>query len=588
MKKHIIYFAVALFTFTFSACDLDLTSPSEIVQENYWKTEDDAWYALNACYDQLPSFVEGMIDEMTTDNAHSHKPWEGPMENIQKGSITAADGWGGYSYGLIRGATVFIENVDACSMKDELKVRMKAEAQFLRAFSYLQMVIKYGRVPLVTEVLAYDAPLQSRTDLEIIQSFILEELQQAADVLPDKYDGGKMYETGRIRRAAALALRARAALYFENYTEAEKSATAVINEGHHDLFKVTSLSGEQQKEVDELEQLIDFEKYGIDKESFGLGIFSYESLWQGANANPRNPEYILTHEYMNEKDYVDWARYQYLRPSQLVRGYSSYEPMQDLVDAYWSIDGKTLPGKISADKRKLAFEVINKEVDGLDQKQYIQKVPTMDLNSFEYMAEFKNRDSRMYASLLIPFLGWHVTDFGSPYYYRWDPKYAGNDGNESWTGFSWRKMVATHGYDAGGENHAYTDFPLIRFAEVLLIAAEAHIHNSGYDQTVQSYLNRLRERCGMPNVPTSLSKEEALKFIRNERRIELAGEGHRYADIRRYGQDYCKEVMSGSTYAPNGYLVVDKKWQEHLMLMPIPQSVIDLNSLLKDDQNPGY
>ena len=352
---------------------------------------------------------------------------------------------------------------------------------------------------------------------------------------------------------------------------------------------MSSLTDEQQKGIDELDVLIDFGANGIDKANFGLGLYSYEAIWQGKNASPRNPEYILTREYMNDRNYVDWARYQYVRPSQLVRGYSSYEPMQDLVDAYWDFDGKTLRNKIDPTLRAENFKVINDQVKNLDQKAYIQKVPTMDLASYKYMDEFKNRDSRLYASVLIPFLGWHVTDFGSPFYYRWDPEKVGRDGNESWSGYSWRKMVATHGYDAGSENHSIDDFPLMRYAEVLLIAAEAHIHNNGYDMNVQNNLNQLRERVGMPVVPTSFaSTEDALAFLHNERRIELAGEGQRYADIRRHGTDYSKKAMSGTTYAPNMYELVKKDWQDYLILMPLPQYALDLNKLLVDDQNPGY
>lgn len=591
-------FILGLLVLFFSSCDLDIISPSDMVKENFWKTENDAWYALNSCYSGLPSFSAGMIDEMTTDNAHSHKPWEGPMEIIQGGSITAANGFGGYGYSLIRKANNFIENVDNCDMSDDLKERMKGEARFFRSLQYLNMVIKFGRVPLVTDVLEYDAPLLERTDLDKLHAYILDELEEISEILPASYPGGKMYETGRITKGAALSLRARAALYFKNYEEAEKSANAVIALNKYDLFKVTTLTDEQQKGMDELEALIDFEGNDIDKETFGLGLYSYETLWQGKNGSINNPEYILTREYMNDKDYVDWARYQYVRPSQLVRGYSSYEPMQDLVDAYWDIDGKTLRDKIDPNTRADNFAIINDEtyfINGdnekqkLDQKGYLALVPTLDIASYKYMDEFKNRDSRLYASILIPFLGWHVTDFGNSYYYRWDPDNSGNDGNESWSGYSWRKMVATHGYDTGAENHAIDDFPLIRYAEVLLIAAEAHIHNKGYDTTSEGHLNKLRNRSGMPNVPTSFSsKDDAIDFLRNERRIELAGEGHRYPDIRRYGNEYAKKSMSGTTYAPNKDILVEKSWSDYLMLMPIPQSAIDLNPLLKTDQNPGY
>ena len=85
-----------------------------------------------------------------------------------------------------------------------------------------------------------------------------------------------------------------------------------------------------------------------------------------------------------------------------------------------------------------------------------------------------------------------------------------------------------------------------------------------------------------------MGQAQALDLIRNERRIELAGEGHRYEDIRRYCNDYASKAMSGDTKAPNGDIVVKKAWGERLMLMPIPQAAIDLNPSLGQDQNPGY
>ena len=132
------------------------------------------------------------------------------------------------------------------------------------------------------------------------------------------------------------------------------------------------------------------------------------------------------------------------------------------------------------------------------------------------------------------------------------------------------------------------DYPVIRYAEILLIFAEAHLHTTGYDQEVRDALNKLRARCGMPDVPVSLSKDDAVEFVRNERRIELAGEGHRYFDIRRYGKDYAAKCMNMTMYSVDNNFNFAMKWDDRLMLMPIPQEAIDLNPLLKDDQNPGY
>ena len=132
------------------------------------------------------------------------------------------------------------------------------------------------------------------------------------------------------------------------------------------------------------------------------------------------------------------------------------------------------------------------------------------------------------------------------------------------------------------------DYPTIRYAEVLLTYAEARLMTTGYDDQVRAALNQLRDRCGMPDVPESLGKQEAINFLRNERRIELAVEGHRFDDVRRYGSDYCKEYLNGPSTAPDGSVVVNKTWNDRLLLMPIPTTAIDVNPLLKDDQNPGY
>jgi len=582
--------AAATFALSLAACSLDVTPTSDIADANFWKTEKDAWYALNACYANMPSAGTGLYDENATDNAHSHKPWEGPFEQIQQSAVTPGDMDGYYSYSQIRIATDFITHADNCDMDDQLRNRMKAEARVFRAMEYMDLVKRFGGVPLVTTLMDYDAPNVARADVKEVQRFILSELTEAAAVLPQKYDGGYLYETGRITRSAALALKARAALSYGDYATAEQTATTIISEGQHKLFTVSyaNLTEAQRKEAAEMEQFIDFDSLGIDREKFIAGMFSYEGIWTGDNTGTQNPEYIMTHEYMQSStdEATDWVRYQYLRPQQLVTGYSSFEPLQALVDCYWKADGATLPATITTAERKARYATMFAEVSDLDQTGYISKVPTMNLRGYEYMQEFRNRDSRLYASILFPFKGWHETDFGT-FYYEWKPTWFNTNGNESYSGYSWRKQVAVRPYDTGwGENYCYDDYPVIRYAEVLLIAAEAHLLQSGWDTTAQGYLNQLRERCGMPSVPTNLTRDEAISFLRNERRIELAGEGARFDDLRRYGAEYYGSHMSGTSYNIDGEAVIDMTFDSKIMLMPIPQDAMKNNPLLV--QNPGY
>lgn len=604
MKIDIKYTTLALLlgSTSFTSCDLEVIPPSDISTESFWKTEKDAWNGLNALYGQLPGM--DIWDEMYTDNAHSHKPWEGPFELVQTDGITAGNEFG-YDYSVVRIANNFILSVEQCAMNEELKNRMKAEARFFRAWQYLELTNKFGKAYIFTDVPEYNAPLAKRNPVEEVRKFILDELDEIAKILPDSYDGSYLNEKSRITRAAALSLRARAALYFGNYAEAEISAKKVIEEGHHSLFRVESLNEAQLKEAEEMEKYIDFEELGIDKDKFVTGIFSYETLWHSQNANPGNPEYILTREYMADDNNCDWTRYTYIRPSQMGSGYSSFEPMQDAVDAYWTATGDRLPDLPSEEERRKNFadmwvtyfsKPTGETYKSISALEFRKKVPTLDLKKIPYMQEFRNRDSRLYASILFPLKGWQETDFSGDFYYMWDPFKAGNDGNESWTGFSYRKLVSLTPYQGW---QSVEDYPVIRYAEVLLTYAEAHTQNKGYDKEVWDVLNDLRDRCGMPDVPTNLSKDEAIEFIRNERRIELLAEGHRYEDMRRYGTAYCNKVMTGESTAPCGsydsaskswskYVVINKKWGNRLMLMPIPTSAMDVNPDLKNDQNPGY
>lgn len=586
MKTHIkfLVWSCILIMSSLISCDLDVIPPSEMAAENFWKTEKDAWYALNGCYQSMPAV--DIWDEMCTDNAHSQKPWEGNMEMVQQNGINTADTYGNYDFSAIRTANTYLAHVESCDMSEELKARTKAEARFFRAFAYLELTQYFGKIAIVTEELPYDAPNVSRNSVEDVHDFILNELAEVAMALPESYSGGFMNEEGRVTRYGALALRARAALYFGNYAEAEKSAKAVMDSHQYELFKITSLTPPQEQEAKEMDLFIDFDELGIDKDAFIKGMFSYEALWHGDNASPSNPEYVLTHEFMANPNAYDEYRYTFFISMSMAieSGYSSFAPMQDLVDAYWNVDGKTIPEKIPVDTRKANYATIWNAAKDLSGEDYKAFVTSPELMTYDYMKEFRNRDSRLYVTLMFPFKGWHETVKGE-FYYKWDPGVVNHNGNESWTGFSYRKIVALNPYDNYG---SAADYPTIRYAEVLLTFAEAHLMTKGYDEQVRSALNQLRDRCGMPNVPESLSKQEAIDFVRNERRIELAAEGHRYDDVRRYGHEYCMTYLNGPTTAPDGSVVVNKKWDDRLLLMPIPTYAMDVNPLLKEDQNPGY
>ncbi len=125
------------------------------------------------------------------------------------------------------------------------------------------------------------------------------------------------------------------------------------------------------------------------------------------------------------------------------------------------------------------------------------------------------------------------------------------------------------------------DWIILRFADVLLMYAEAQNEAVGPDASVHSAVNRVRARVNMPPLPTGLTKDQMRVRIRNERRVELALEGIRWGDIKRWKT---AEVYINTLEDLGGAKRVFDPAKHYLM--PFPQSEIDINDNLV--QNPGY
>ena len=154
-------------------------------------------------------------------------------------------------------------------------------------------------------------------------------------------------------------------------------------------------------------------------------------------------------------------------------------------------------------------------------------------------------------------------------------------------------MVDTSKYGAAGG--ADNDWIFIRYAEVLLNYAEAQNEAVGADASVHDAINQVRARSGQPAL-SGLSQAQMRERIRNERRVELSFEEHRFFDIRRWklGSVYFKDPIRKVqiTKNSNGTLTYsypkweDRDYKEHQNFLPIPQSEVDRNGKLT--QNPGY
>ena len=166
--------------------------------------------------------------------------------------------------------------------------------------------------------------------------------------------------------------------------------------------------------------------------------------------------------------------------------------------------------------------------------------------------------------------------------------------NKGWISYLYRKFVVE--YDLGGaisdRLHTPFEFPLIRYADVLLMLAEAYNENNQLDKAVAEF-NKVRARVDMPGLNSGpawmlvTSKEQMAERIRKERAVEFAGEGLRFSDLRRWGWEIASKAMS-EVDAINiyGEFIYTHKFSERDMLWPIPGVEIERNEALK--QNPGW
>ncbi|NQX37264.1 Starch-binding associating with outer membrane [Pedobacter steynii] len=551
MKTKISIFILSglLLSATLSSCKKDfLERPplDQLSEATFWKNSNDVYQAVNAVYNQLPG--DGIIyDDGASDNAYAQYPWESSATDVSAGTITSVTnaGWG---FGNIRRANYFLANADkVVNMDPALLERYKAEVRFLRALFYFNMASNFGDVPFFTTVLKLGEENIKKSPKAEVLKFVTDELSAVALILPQTYAGGKPNEKGRITKGAALALKARVHLSENQWQLAADAATQVMGLGYS-LFKV---SEEQAIDVkDDYSHWVTFAN-ADDEKKFRLGLRSYEALFHKANEG--NMEVILDRQQIDQKD-ANFLN-TYLLPGD-IGGWSSVTPTQELVNSYESY--KT-----------------GKAVSPVDPAQraawYTAKNPAFE-------NEYKNRDPRFYATVLFENAPWNAIE--DDYKFIWTE----GASNMSKTGYNFRKLVDPKIYRDRVDNHA--NVILIRYAEILLTFAEAKNELSGPSSEVYDALDAIRTRAGMlPVDRTEYSSQASLRtLIRNERRIELAVEGNRYLDIRRW--KIAPQVMKTINNIKNTQVQV-RTWADKLYLMPVPQTEIDLSKGVLT-QNTGY
>lgn len=216
-------------------------------------------------------------------------------------------------------------------------------------------------------------------------------------------------------------------------------------------------------------------------------------------------------------------------------------------------------------------------------------------SGFDPYDPYKNRDPRLYYSVYVP--GDHLPD-GRLFDSRPNSGLAdavGSNYQVSVTGFYVKKYINKE--DMNDLSNCGINIILLRYAEVLLTYAEAKVELNQIDGSVYDAIDLIRGRSdvNMPLITRDKSQEELREIVRHERMVELAFEGQRFFDIRRWNiaPEVFNVLIQGLTYVNNnGQLeTVDqpgniRRFEERDYLWPIPQKEMDLNKSL--NQNPGW
>jgi hypothetical protein len=527
---------------------LDYDESTDLKKEDVFSNFDRSKSFLTNIYSYLPSgfnSIDGAMRASASDNAE--EIWE--LSNVQKfndgswSAIQTLDASWGQMYSGIRAANQFLVEIEGQTFPerqynndyDQLMEQLELypyEARFLRAYFYFELLKRYGSVPLVTDVLTpEDANNVQQASFNEVLRFIVDETDAVSQVLPVSYSSITNNETGRATRGAALALKARALLY---------AASALNNPGGDmQMWEEAALASKA---------LIDSSWYTL------------EANYNNIVNNYTGTELIFGRRLGNSNSF---ERSNF--PIGFEGASPGTSPTQNLVNSY---------------EMQSSGQGINEPGSGYDPDN-----------------PYEGRDPRLSSTVMYNGSTWKGITLEI-----WNGGLHGPPQERATkTGYYLKKYVREDiDLDPTNTTSKEHTWVLFRYGEVLLNYAEAMNeifgpeNDGGMGMTARQAVNMIRARSDMPDFPGGLTKEEFREKLRNERRVELAFEDHRFWDIRRwkigdqttdiYGVKITKEVDDSFTYEQE--LVEQRVFEDKMYRYPLPQSELFNNTNLQ--QNSGW
>jgi hypothetical protein len=609
MKKIFLFLLGFTGLMLFNSCkkDLNVKPVDQYSDASVWSDPALAQTFVNNIYGGVPhGFSNVMMSSICDESVYNANggDWDVVKSLITPSNLNlfSHDWWTsqgtrlrswGLTYKYVRACNIFFEKIDGVPFTDSAaKHRLEGEVHFLRAYLYFDLMELFGGVPIITTSYGIDdSTTIARNTFEETINFITSECDQAATLLSlDPVNLDNAADKGRATKGAALALKARTLLYaasdFYN-----SNVSWAPGYGHPEL--VGYVGGDRnarwQAAKDACKAVMD------------LGIYSLFGSLTPATAEEASTNYtnIFLSQNTSEDIFVryfttkvdeGWDGYNpglYNQPN----GYHCWGsncPIGQMVDAYEMADGTAFSWG----------------------------------NPAEAADPYSNRDPRFYSSINYNGAPWRqrpsdaasvepTNHIQTGNYQKWDASQgkmvtvAGVDTRQSafenWngthTGYYMRKFMDP---TVDAQNYKQTvPWRYIRYSEIILDYAEACIGLHQEDEA-KTYINMIRARAKMP--PITSTGQQLINDYRNERRVELAFEDHRFYDIRRWmiaEVAYANDAKSAfalypmlpdhttSTHPTYSIGVAQPRaWNPRFYMLPIALDEINRNGLLI--QNPLY
>jgi hypothetical protein len=378
--------------------------------------------------------------------------------------------------------------------------RIRAEVLVLRASAYFHLLYMFGDIPFYTAPPIVDEVLsQTKTPVATIVQALYADLDESVAAF-DAANASPILGNGRVNKGVALGLKARLALLIKDYRTAASATKAVIDGGQYNLNpnyqNLFLLAGQVTNAGREI---------------------MFNQTYPTDQLNPQNWQVVIG------------------IPRQVTNSQSSHFPTQVLVDKFEGRDGLRID-------QSAVYNPATPRLNRDNRLRWTLYMPgdTMEYRNNNPIMPYVNPVERtifnIHSNVRFRF-NWNTSVFDNvtgnndwigaqAAGIQWQVSATGNIGG---VGYVWRKYVDPTQYVW----ETKTGFIQMRYAEILLMYAEAKIELNEIDGTVTTAINNVRRRAGQPDV-TQLTQAALRQVVRREFAVEFAGEGRRLFDLRRW------------------------------------------------------